>query len=415
MHPLRTDFPIFEHRPGLVYLDSASTTQKPARVIDTVAEYLRTGYANIHRGAYGLSEVSDLQYRASKEAVARLIGAPSHYEIVYSNTSTGAFNLLAGSLAKSEWLQAGDRVLLSIVEHHANIVPWLMLRDDIGIEVEFVGLDEQCGLDFEDFAKKLTPNTKVISMTGCSNVTGVGVDFTRLNEVLIENWDAKWGELPFRIMDASQLVPHAKLDVVAADLDFAILTGHKVWADTGIGVLWGKREFLKAMVPSIGGGGAINFVHTDGFEPAGLPFRFEPGTPNLTGAVSLLAAVEYFESIGGYSTLEAQEGPLVKFALEEFAKRKEWIRLIGPDAETLNNGMARAGVFSFVVQGQHSNDVADALATLDICVRAGHHCTEPFHRSLGLSGTLRMSISMYNTQEDLEKFFDALDAIASAT
>lgn len=165
MKAFRSDFPIFDHRPGLVYLDSASTTQKPAAVIESVAEYLRTGYANIHRGAYGLSEVSDVQYRASKEAVARLIGAASHYEIVYSNTSTGAFNLLAASLAKSEWLEKGDRVILSIVEHHANIVPWLMLRDSIGIEVEFVGLNAEFGLDFEDFANKLTANTKVISMT----------------------------------------------------------------------------------------------------------------------------------------------------------------------------------------------------------------------------------------------------------
>lgn len=177
MTSFRSDFPIFENHPELVYLDSASTSQKPARVIDAMSEYQRTQYANIHRGAYELSELSELMYRESKEAMARWIGAGSHYEIVYSNNATGAFNVLANSLARSGWLKSGDRVLLSIMEHHANIVPWLILKDAIGIEVEFVALNSEFELDMDDFIQKLTPNTKVISFTGCSNVTGIGVDF----------------------------------------------------------------------------------------------------------------------------------------------------------------------------------------------------------------------------------------------
>lgn len=320
MANIRSDFPIFESHPNLVYLDSASTAQKPAVVIDAVAEYLERGYANIHRGSYELSEVSESLYKESKIAVARLIGAESHYEIAYSCNATGAFNLLAFSMARSGWLKSGDRVLLSIVEHHANIVPWMMLRESLGIEIEFVGLDSGYGLDIADFVAKLAPNTKVVSFTGCSNVTGVGVDFLEVGTALDRHWQADWGKPPFRIMDASQLVPHGPVDVVANALDFAVFTGHKMWADPGIGVLWGKRELLKSLVPCIGGGGAINFVHVDGYEVAGLPYRFEPGTPNLTGAVSLLTAVEYLESVGGYPEIARRERELVEYALEGFAE-----------------------------------------------------------------------------------------------
>ncbi len=411
MTSIRSDFPIFESHPDLVYLDSASTAQKPAAVIDAVAEYLEQGYANIHRGSYELSELSESLYKESKVAVARLIGAASHYEINYSNNATGAFNLLAASMARSGWLKSGDRVLLSIVEHHANIVPWMMLRESLGIEVEFVALNSDYELDMADFALKLTPNTKVVSFTGCSNVTGVGIDFTQVNIAIDSHWKTEWGKTPFRIMDASQLVPHGPVDVVANGLDFAVFTGHKMWADTGIGILWGKKELLKAMVPSIGGGGAINFVHTDGFEVSGLPYRFEPGTPNLTGAVSLLTAIEYFESIGGYPAITKIEQELVERALEAFAKRTEAVTLIGPTTAILPSGAVRAGVFAFTVEGKHITDVADALAAENVCVRAGHHCAEPFHIQQQISGTVRMSISMYTTQDDLEKFFEVLDDI----
>lgn len=328
MTNIRSDFPIFKNFPDLVFLDSASTSQKPSMVIDTVAEYLETGYSNIHRGSYELSELSETLYKESKVAVARLIGAKSHYEITYSNNATGAFNLLASSMAKSGWLKSGDRVLLSIMEHHANIVPWMMLRESHGIEVEFVAINDHFELDLSDFTEKLTPNTKVISFTGCSNVTGVGVNFSQVATIVGKHWLPDWGKPPFRIMDASQLIPHAPIDVEKLELDFAIFTGHKIWADTGIGVLWGRQELMKSMIPAIGGGGAINFVHTDGFEFSGLPYRFEPGTPNLTGAVSLLAAVEYFESIGGYPVISENESELVDIALAEFAKRSDVVTLL---------------------------------------------------------------------------------------
>ncbi len=242
-------------------------------------------------------------------------------------------------------------------------------------------------------------------------MTGVGVNFPEVNDAIGKYWQAEWGKPPYRIMDASQLVPHGPVDVVANGLDFAVFTGHKMWADPGIGILWGKKELLKSMEPCIGGGGAINFVHTDGYEVSGLPYRFEPGTPNLTGAVSLLTAVEYFESVGGYPEVAETERELVEYALEEFAERSETVTLVGPTVAVLPSGAIRAGVFSFTVEGKHVTDVADAFAAEDVCVRAGHHCAEPFHIRQEISGTVRMSISMYTTQDDLEKFFEVLDDI----
>ena len=225
----RSDFPIFSNNPDLVYLDSASTAQKPEMVISAISEYLRNDYSNIHRGAYELSENSEKLYQDSKIAIAELIGAGSRYEVVYSSNATGAFNLLASSFAESTWLTSGDRVILSIMEHHANIVPWMILKERIGIEVVFVGIvPEAFELDMDDFREKLTPNTKVISFTGCSNVTGVGVDFAVISREVTSLWKAEWGKAPLKIIDASQLVPHRKLDVVELGVDFAIFTGHKM-------------------------------------------------------------------------------------------------------------------------------------------------------------------------------------------
>lgn len=249
------DFPIFLEHPELVYLDSTSTTQKPKSVIDGMAKYLASNYANIHRGAYFLSENSEALYDASKKAVAALIRAASPHEIVYSGNSTGAFNLLARSIARSGWLKHGDRVVLSILEHHANIVPWLMLAEDIGIEVVFAEVNLQTfDLDYADLEGKITPNTRIVSLTGGSNVTGSVFDFSRISKIVrgkpMDRKDPPF-ETPLLVMDASQAVPHYRLDVQAFDLDFAIFTGHKIFADSGIGVLYGKKHLLKTMAPGI--------------------------------------------------------------------------------------------------------------------------------------------------------------------
>lgn len=324
---LRSDFPIFSHHPDLVYLDSASTAQKPSMVIDGMKHHMEHGYANIHRGSYILSEESEVLYHASKEAIVRLINAHETAEISYNYNATAALNILVTSLIASGELKSGDKVLLSRAEHHANIVPWLIARETAGIEVEFVGLDADFGLDFADFQEKLTGDVRVVALTAASNVTGAVFDLARVRDIIRAN------STPILfVVDGSQAVPHFRLDVQAFDIDYLVFTGHKMMADTGIGIMYGKKALLKNLTPSVGGGGAINWVREDGFAPAGLPSRFEPGTPHIIGAGSLLRAVEYMESIGGYNELERIERDLVHHTLMKWHAFKQnfpEVQLIG--------------------------------------------------------------------------------------
>ena len=296
MRDIRSDFPVFTAHPELVYLDSTSTTQKPATVIDRQAEYLRSSYANIHRGAYSLSEQSESLYTASKQAVVSLVGAASPSEIIYTANSTSAVNLLTLSLTRSGWLERGDRIILSILEHHANIVPWQIAAETLGLEIVWVPITPEYELDMDAFRELLTPNTRVVSITGASNVTGTVPDWAMISS-LVRTHEQVSSRKIYLVMDASQVVPHMTLDVQALDLDYMFFTGHKLYADSGIGVLYGKRDLLKSMTPGLSGGGAINWVSETGFEPAGLPYRYEAGTPNMSGAVSLLTAIEYIEGL----------------------------------------------------------------------------------------------------------------------
>jgi cysteine desulfurase / selenocysteine lyase len=404
-HDFRADFPVFVHHPNLVYLDSTSTTQKPQRVIDRLSTYLSSEYANIHRGAYALSERSEELYSASKEAVKKLICAKSSSEIIYTANATAAVNLLTLSLVRSGWLRRGDRIILSLLEHHANIVPWQIAAESLNLEIVFVPITSEYTLDMNAYAALIAPNTRVISITGASNVTGSIPNWSEISRIARDHERKRpEGNPLYLVMDASQVVPHSQLDVEGLDLDFVFFTGHKIWADSGIGVLYGRRAHLKAMSPGTSGGGAINRVTEEGFEPAGLPFKFEAGTPNMSGAVSLLAAVEYLESIGGYAALTEHESELNAYILEQIRTLPPGIRLIG----SMELWVSRAPVYSFVVEWVHSNDIADALALGDICVRAGHHCTEPLHLSLGLNSTLRMSTGIYTTRADIDSFFREL-------
>lgn len=352
---IRSNFPIFSNNPDLVYLDSASTAQKPSMVIDGMKTFMEHDYANIHRGAYNLSERSEELYHASKEAVVRLIGAKSTAEVNYTYNATYALNLLVSSFVKSAWLKKGDKVLLSMAEHHANIVPWLIAKEAAGIEVEFIGLDTDFGLDFADFEQKLTPNVRVVSLTAASNVTGGVFDLSKARDIIRSNYP----NILF-VVDGSQGVPHFRVDVTELDIDFLVFTGHKMMSDTGIGVLYGKKDHLKILSSAFGGGGAINWVRKDCFAPAGLPYRFEPGTPHIIGAVSLLRAIEYIESVGGYDEIGKIEGELVEYTLSrwsDFRKQFPQVRLIGSDKSE-----DRVGVFGFSVEGIHLSDLADAFA-----------------------------------------------------
>ncbi|PID87446.1 cysteine desulfurase [Candidatus Gracilibacteria bacterium] len=395
---IKSDFPIFKNNPGLVYMDSTATSQKPSYVIEGIKQYLENYYSNIHRGSYDLSEKSELLYEESKKVIAKSIGASSWREIIYSFNSTYASNLFIYSLKRSNILKSGDKVLLSMVEHHANIVPWLILQEDLGIEIDYVGLNDDYSLNFDDLKKKLTPNVKLVSFTHVSNITGEIFDLKRVGKIL-----DKQNERPLFLVDASQSIPHMKVDVKDLGCDAMFFTGHKVMADSGIGVLWGKEELLKKLKPIFSGGGAISWVKKDSFKEAGLPDKFEPGTPNLTGAVSLLRAFEYLENIGGYEKVLEIEKELNVEVIKKFSNIKG-VKLIGGI-----NPSSRVSVFSFVVEGIHSHDIADYLADNNICIRAGQHCAEPYMRELGLNHTCRMSLYIYNTLEDVNKFFEVLE------
>ena len=409
----RSAFPIFSTHPDLVFLDSASSAQKPQYVIDRMSEFMSSSYANIHRGSYDLSMESSLLYDRAKNAVAKKLSVRAD-EIVFTYNATYAFNLIARSLVKSGYLKSWDTVLLSKVDHHANIVPWQILAEEYGVLIDWVDIHLDGTLDYSSLESKL-PHAKVLSITGASNVTGEILDLERVQWIMqnskfkIQNWG-------IYIIDGSQRFPHMSTDVAKYGIDFFIATGHKVMSDTGIGFFSGRKDLLQKMEPAFCGGGAINSVTLDGYEAAGLPFRHEPGTPHIIGAVSLLAALEYIDSIGGYEAIEKYEKSLVEYALQRFGEAwfldhtlwgaQRGVRLLGS-----RNPENRLGVFSFVFAGHHPNDVAEMLADTGICVRSWHHCTDPLHHALDIRGSLRVSLYLYNTRVDVDVFVKKLQEL----
>jgi len=401
MQDYKKDFPIFQNHPDLVYLDSTATSQKPTVVIDGVADYLRNSYANIHRGSYVISEISERLYEDSKKIVAKNLWVENWREVIYTANSTYALNILAQSIWRTGLLKAWDTVLLSIVEHHANVVPWLILKEDYGVNVEFVGVTDNFDLDYNDFRDKLTDKVKIVSLTHVSNTTGQIFDIENVSSLLAVRY---WNNKPLFIVDASQSVPHFEVDVLKLWCDALFFTGHKIFADSGIWVLWAKETLLNVLNPIFSGGGAIESVSESWFTHSKkLPDKFEPGTPNLSGAVSLLRAFEYLDSIWGYRLLENHERELVHYSLEKFA----WLESVKLIWSTASKN--RVWVFTFVVEGIHSFDISDYLADNDICVRAGQHCAEPLMDFVGQKHSCRMSIQVYNTKEDIDAFFEVLE------
>lgn len=401
MSNVKQDFPIFQTHPDLVYLDSTATSQKPAVVIDGVADYLRISYANIHRGSYEISEISEKLYEDSKKIVAKHIWADSWKEVIYTGNSTYALNILSQSIWRTGLLKAWDKVLVSITEHHANLVPWLILKEDYWIEVDFIWINDDYSLDLDELKSKLDDSVKIISLAHVSNTLGEINDMKQVWEILEEKYSQ---DKPLFIIDGSQSVPHFSVDVAEMWCDAMFFTGHKIFADSGIWVLWAKESLLTSLKPIFSWGWAIGFVkkweytHSDK-----LPDKFEPGTPNLSGAVSLLRAFEYVESIWGYEVLESIEHDLVEYALEKFSQNKD-IKLIW-----WINPNTRVGVFTFYVEWVHSFDISDYLADHSICIRAGQHCAEPFMDFIFQKHTCRMSLHIYNTHDDIDKFFDVLN------
>lgn len=396
---IRQDFPILGTQvrgKPLVFLDSGASAQKPRAVIEAMTRCMETAYANVHRGAYHLSELATANFEAAREAAQRFLGAATPEEIVFTRNSTEAFNLVAHSFGRA-LLKRGQVVLVSEMEHHANLVPWQMLRDaGLGIGLRFIRVTDAGEVDLDDYARHLAQgDVGLVSVTHMSNVLG-----TVTPAALIARMAHEAGA---RVMfDGSQAAVHRAVDVRAIDADFYAFTGHKLYGPTGIGVLYGKRELLDAMPPFQGGGDMIETVTLEHSTWAAPPARFEPGTPAIIEAAGLLAAIDYVNAIG-MEAIEAHERALVEHASATLAQV--------PGLTLLGSAQDRGGVFAFSLDVAHPHDLSTFLDRRGICVRAGRHCAEPLHARFGLEGgTSRASFGLYTTAEEIDALAEALVA-----
>ncbi len=400
---IRRDFPILDQmiykNRKLVYLDNGASTQRPLPVIEAMTDCYRMTYANVHRGIHYLSERSSAQYEAARIAVQEFIGAEHSNEVIFTSGSTAAINTVAHSLFTEERkLNPGDEVLLTIMEHHSNIVPWQQLAARTGAVVRFAGITEQGELDWEDFESKLSEKTKLISVAAISNVLG-----TRIPIADIVSKAKQFGA--FVVVDAAQHVPHEPTVVSEWGADFIAFSAHKMLGPTGIGILYGRQALLEAMPPFLGGGNMISSVTTEGFTPGELPARFEAGTPPIVEAIGLGTAIEYLKNIG-VEAIREHEAELTVLA-HDLLPRIDGLRILGPPPQK------KAGIISFVVDGLSAQDIAIFLDRQGIAIRAGHHCAMPLHDYLGIPNSCRASFYLYNTREDVERLAEALAVVVA--
>ncbi|HTL87804.1 MAG TPA: SufS family cysteine desulfurase [Leptolyngbya sp.] len=396
---VRSDFPILNeriHDQPLVYLDNAATSQKPIAVLDALRHYYEHDNANVHRGAHTLSARATDAYEAARDKVAAFINAASRQEIVYTRNASEAINMVAYAWGLNT-LQAGDEIILSVMEHHSNLVPWQMIAAKTGAVLKFVQLSETEGFDFEHYQSLLSEKTKLVSIVHVSNTLGC---INPVQEICAEahQFGAKV------LIDACQSVPHMPIDVQAIDCDWLVASGHKMCAPTGIGFLYGKLDVLRAMPPFFGGGEMIADVYLDHSTYADLPHKFEAGTPAIAEAIALGAAVDYLTKIG-IDKIHAYEEELTAYLFQRLAEVPS-LRIYGtkPDA----NGRGRAALASFTAGELHPHDLSTLLDQSGIAIRSGHHCTQPLHRLLNAPGTARASLYFYNTREEIDRFIDAL-------
>jgi cysteine desulfurase / selenocysteine lyase len=396
---IKKDFPILDvrvHGHRLVYLDSASSAQKPTAVLEAMTTYYETTHANVHRGVYTIAEEATRRYEEARAKVASFIGAASPAEVIFTKNVTEAINLVAYSWGRSN-LAAGDVVVLTEMEHHANLVPWLQLKAERGIELRYLGLTSSGELDLDDLDTVLQ-GSKLVAFTACSNVLGT------LNPVrLIADAAHRAGALA--LVDGAQLTPHLPTDVAALGADFYGFTGHKMLGPTGIGCLWARPELLEAMPPFLGGGEMILDVRLDGFTSNEVPWKFEAGTPPIAEAIGLGAAVDYLRQIG-MAEVREHELRLSTYALNQLTGRfGSALTIHGP-----GDPARRGGVLSFAFKDIHPHDLSQVLDESGVCVRAGHHCAKPLMRCLGVGSTARASWSIYNDEADIDALGDALVA-----
>lgn len=394
---IREDFPILKRKiegHPLVYLDNAATTQKPRQVIDTIRRFYEFHNANIHRGKHTLSEEASELYEKIKEKTANFINAGSWREIVFTRNATEAINLVAYSYG-AEFLKEGDEILLTLMEHHANIVPWQMLQEKRGVRLRYINIDNDGLLRMEEFEEKLSERTKLVSVVHVSNVLGA------VNPVRdIAEMAHRVGALV--LIDAAQSAPHLPLNVREIDADFMVFSSHKMLGPTGIGVLYGKEEILDKMPPFLRGGDMISRVEPFRSYFKEIPWKFEAGTPDICGAIGFGAAIDYLEKIG-MEKVEAWDRHLVGIAYKLLSEIPG-LRIIGPED--------RVGALSFLLGELDTERIASFLNSRGISIREGCHCAQPLHRSLGLWGTARASFYIYNTEEEVIRLRDALLELA---
>ena len=396
---VRADFPILGRTVGdrrLVYLDSAASSQKPLAVLEAMSAYYRTTHANVHRGVYSLAEEATAAYEGARRVVARFIGAPSARGVVFTRNATEAINLVAHSWGRGR-LEPGQAVLLTEMEHHANLVPWLMLAAERGTELRYIPVDGSGRLVLDDL-DRLLDGVGLVSLTAMSNVLGTINPIRRVA-------DAAHAAGAVVVVDAAQSVPHSVTDVKALGCDFLAFSAHKMCGPTGIGVLWGREELLDAMPAFLGGGEMIRDVRLDGWLPNDVPWKFEAGTPPIAEAVGLAAAIAYLEGLG-MAAIRAHEVEVTRYALEALADRHgDAVRVFGP-----LDVADRGGVVSFAYDDVHPHDISQVLDSAGVCVRAGHHCAKPLMRKLGVPATARASFYVYNDHADVDVLVEGLTA-----
>ena len=407
---IRRQFPILSRKIDghpLIYLDSAATAQMPEAVADAMRKFDTESRANVHRGMHVLAEEATVAYENARGTVATFIGAKPH-EVIFTKNCTEGLNLVAKSWGMKN-LRKGDAVALSRLEHHSSIVPWLQLKDEIGIEIVWIGIDETGMPKMEELDAALaTKKVKMIAVTGQSNVLGVRPDLS----AIIKKAHAAGALVT---IDAAQLIAHHQIDVATLDCDFLAFSGHKLYGPTGIGVLYGKRKLLEAMPPFLGGGGMIGEVKKTGFTVADIPQKFEAGTPPLTQAVGLAAAIEW---IGRFSwkDIEDHESGLINTAIASLAKIPN-LKILGSEQRTANSEQAerlsltayRSGCMSFSLPAIHPHDLTEILGRKGICLRAGHHCCQPLHDHFGIAASTRLSVGIYNTAEEIGSLVPAVE------
>ncbi|MCS6784504.1 MAG: cysteine desulfurase [Candidatus Caldarchaeum sp.] len=389
---IRKDFPIFQKNDNLIYFDSAATSQKPIQVIEAVADFYRKFNANVHRGVYRLSVEATEAYEGSRRKVAQFINAANSREVVFVRNTTEALNLVAHSIGINQ-MKKGGKIVLTMMEHHSNIVPWQLVSKIMNHRIEYIPFDGEGYLDLS-VADKILRDADVFSFVHASNVLGTVNDVKLLCRMAHDH-----GALA--VVDAAQSVPHMPVDVRDIGCDFLAFSGHKMLGPTGIGVLYGRYELLDGMEPFMGGGEMIKEVHLDRSVWNDVPWKFEAGTPNIAGAVGLGAAVDYLRGLG-MENVRTHEHMLTAKALELLAELKH-VKIYGPE-----NPKHRCGLVAFNLGDIHPHDLATYLDNHGICVRAGHHCAMPIHTRLGLSASTRASFFVYNTVEELEIFQEVL-------